>query len=228
MARCAFLVVNRVIRTRSMKPGLVLLLVTLLVLLSLLLMERNLRPVVFAIAGQQVQIRAVQSINQAILEKVVSRIHYTDLYQVQKNTDNYITFMQPNTAVFNRVASEVALAVQEELGRLEEGRFSIPLGQVLGSHVFAAYGPNITIGVEALGPVHVEIDSQFESAGINQTRHIVRLHVETDMQIVVPLWDQKFPVQQTIDLAEGIIAGPVPKTVIDFQWGNSLMPRSNP
>lgn len=216
-----FLVVIGLTRAGELRPGVMLLVATLLIMLALLMMERSLRPVMLATAGQKVQIEAVQSINQAVLEKVVSRIKYTDLYLIQKNSDNYVTFMQPNTTEFNRVASDVALAIQEELGNLEDKRFSMPLGQVLGSHLFATAGPRLTVGVRALGPVHVEIDSQFHSAGINQTRHIVRLHIKTDMQVVVPLWREKLPVEQTLDLAEGIIAGPVPKTVVDFQWGAS-------
>lgn len=184
------------------------------------LAERALRPSLESIIRNLVQIRATEAINRAVLERVAPGVTYEDLYIIRENAEGLVTFLQPNTARVNRVAAQVGLAVQQEMKRMEEQPFSINLAQVFGSRLFATRGPVVHVSVQSIGTVRVNVDSRFEQAGMNQTRHVVYLKIRTEVQAVTPTFSTVYPVEETVPLVEGIIVGPIPKMgLFDFRTG---------
>ncbi len=192
------------------------LLVFMLLLLAgtLYLLEATLRPSLEAVIQHTIQIRATEAINRAVLDRVAGTVSYEDLYLIKQNQEGQVTFLQPNTPRINRVAAQVALAVQQEMKKMEDQYFGINLSQVLGSKLFATRGPALTVSVESIGTVRVTIDSRFEQAGLNQTRHITYLKVRAEIQAVTPTFRQTFPVEEQVPLVEGIIVGPVPDGIL--------------
>lgn len=172
-------------------------------------MERTLRPTMEAVIRHTVQIRATEAINRAI-QGIAGAVRYEDLYLIRQNQEGMITFLQPNTPEINRLVTQVALAVQQELRRMQSQTFTITLAQVLGTRLFATRGPGLTVSVQSIGTVTVDVQSRFEQAGLNQTRHVVFLRVHADVQAVAPTFQQVFPVEEQVPLVEGIIVGPVP------------------
>ncbi len=190
----------------------------LLLVGAVFVMEMALRPSLEAAIQQSVQIRAREAINRAILSKVVAGIAYQDLYTIKENSQGGVAFVQPNYAVVNKVAADVSLAVQRELKKMEDQYFGIYLSQVFGSKLFATRGPALWVGMESIGAVHVDLESRFDQAGFNQTRHLVYLNVRADIQVVAPTFKKVFPVGERVPLAEGIIVGPVPaQGILDFR-----------
>lgn len=178
------------------------------------LLEVTLRPTLEAVIQHTIQIRATEAINRAVLDRVAGTVSYEDLYLIKQNQEGQVTFLQPNTPRINRVAAQVALAVQQEMKKMEDQYFGINLSQVLGSKLFATRGPALTVSVESIGTVRVTVDSRFEQAGLNQTRHIVYLKVRAEIQAVTPTFRQTFPVEEQVPLVEGIIVGPVPDGIL--------------
>ncbi len=183
----------------------------------LYVLERTLRPSLEAVIRHTIQIRATEAINRAILERVAGSVKYEDLYLIRTNRDGLVTFLQPNTPEINRLASQVALAVQQEMKKMEDQYFGINLSQVVGSKLFATRGPALTVSVESIGTVRVRVQSRFEQAGLNQTRHIVYLVVRAEIQAVTPTFRDVFPVEEEVPLVEGIVVGPVPEGIFNFR-----------
>lgn len=199
------------IRRVPVVTGRILLVLTVLAAAATVLLEIALRPAMETVVQQVVQARAAEAINRAVLDHVVRRgISYADLYRADKNKDGLITFLQPNTTEINRVASAVQLDVQAALRKMQDQYWGVTLSQVLGSRLFAARGPSVTVRMESVGNVRVNVDSRFDQAGLNQSRHIVYLLVKAEVQAVAPLMRKTFSVEQQVPLAEGIIVGPVP------------------
>lgn len=173
-------------------------------------LEYTLRPGLEAAIRHTIQIRTTEAINRAVLQRVAGSVRYEDLYLIRTNREGLVTFLQPNTPEINRVASQVALAVQQELKKMEDQYFGINLSQVVGSKLFATRGPALTVSVESIGTVRVRVESRFEQAGLNQTRHIVYLGVRAEVQAITPIFREVFPVEEEVPLVEGIIVGPVP------------------
>jgi sporulation protein YunB len=192
-------------------------LILFLVIQSFLLAERMLRPAILSAATIKADLMATDAINQAILEKVARNILYSDLINLEKDATGRILMAQLNTMEVNRLLAETTLATSETVNTLEKEPIYLPLGEVFGSYLFAAYGPRIPIRLIPMGRVTTNILDVFEEAGINQTRHKIYLVVHTEIRIIVPFISKPVRVTTTVPIADNVYIGEVPDTVINLQ-----------
>ena len=61
----------------------------------------------------------------------------------------------------------------------------------------------------------VDYATEFESTGINQTRHRIYIIVTTDIKLIVPLVSEEIRVTTNIPIAETIIIGDVPEQFVN-------------
>lgn len=195
--------------------------VSALVLVSLLFvaLELKVKPTFLAIAEKKAEIMAIQALNRAVDQEVVSRVDYADLIRIERTGEGYVSHMVPNLIEVNRLITIITLTVQEELSDLETSSFGIPLGEILGSHLFAAYGPRMTVGMIPLGVVNVQPVEYFQEAGINQVRHSIYVEATVRVQVVVPLSRRETTIVSQFPVAEAIIVGPVPQQYLHFNFG---------
>ena len=197
------------------------------VLLVSLAVERALAPGLMAIAKREVEIRAVEAITAAIQEQLAGRYRPEDVVQVRYQGGRPV-FVQVNTPLIVDVQARVLRAVQERLNGLRGSSVHIPLGAALGSELLAAWGPGIGVRMVPLGRVDVDVESQFQSAGINQVRHSVVLVVRTTMGVMIPLYGDTVPVQVSLPLVETVIPGEVPPWVAPWPGASSPSGSSSP
>lgn len=175
--------------------------------------ERNIRPTVLAMSEIKARLIASQAISKAVNEKIASH-DFDDIMFVKTDNNGKVTMVQANTVKMNRLASDTTLAIQEEIQDMAARGLSIPLSNVFGSQIFASAGPKIRVDILPAGSVNVDFYTDFEEAGINQTRLKVYLIVKTNVQIIVPLASNKVDVTAHIPVAETIIVGDVPESYI--------------
>jgi len=191
-------------------------------LLALFLLEWRLRAALEIVAATQARWAATEAIQQAVVDNIAGEVNYNNLIQ-PGSSDGRIVFMQADALSISRLQARAQLAIQERLARLQAKTYYIPLGQVLGLKLLAAYGPPVPLRFVPMGTVSVSVGDTFEAAGINQTRHRIYLQVESEVQVVAPLNREQVRVASTIPVAEAIIVGPVPQTYIslgsDFMKG---------
>lgn len=106
--------------------------------------------------------------------------------RIKKDNDGNITLMQANTMLMNKVASDVALTIQDHFSKIKTTSERIPLGNVLGSQLLAQHGAKIELEVTPLGMVNVNFGTEFEHSGINQTRHRIYLIIHSTVRVIVP------------------------------------------
>lgn len=196
------------------RPGMALLIGLILVggLAAFLSLELSLRGTFAELAKAQASWALNEAIHRAVLEQVAADVSYSDLVKVEKN-DQGVMLLQANTARVMQVTSEATLKIQKALSEIKERKLGIPLGQILGSDLLAAYGPKITFTVIPIGTVRTGLTDSFTSAGINQTRHRIFLQVDAWAEILVPLLKTEVEIQTTVPLADAVIVGPVPDMV---------------
>lgn len=182
-----------------------------LVLGVFLVVERNIKPTLLALAEARAKIVAVEAMNDAVSEEIVESVKYQDLISLHKDTRGRVVLMQPNTVEISRLASKVTTYIQGRLESLKSEQVEIPLGQVFGSKLLANFGPRLKVGLIPVGTVKVNLVSDFREAGINQTLHQLFLEVTATVQIVVPLVYSTTEVSTTVPLAETVIVGEVPQ-----------------
>ncbi len=174
------------------------------------LLEVYLTPALLATAEYKTRIQATEAIYRAIKNEIVAGISYQDLVHIEKDNRGGVAYMEANYAEVDRLVSRAALAIQDELKRLEGQVIRIPLGLALGSKFFAAYGPQLSTTIIPIGVANLELKDWFTDAGINQTKHTIELVAEVDMKVIIPLVTSSFKVTTRVPLTSLVIVGDVP------------------
>lgn len=200
-----------------------LILVTLIMVLIIYIVEANIKPTVKSIAQSKANLTANQIINKTIYEEILEEFNYSDLIETHKDSDNKVTLIQANSVQISRLITSTNLKIKEALENLEDEKIYIPLGQALGSYIFATHGPKIKVTIVPVGELEVNLLQDFYEAGINQTRHILYLDIKTTLNVVIPTLSEKITVSTKAPIAETIIVGPVPNTIVRLDGLNNLL-----
>ncbi|MHB1315830.1 MAG: sporulation protein YunB [Christensenellales bacterium] len=187
-------------------------LVTVLVLF-ILYFENSLKPAVLALSEAKLKTLATEQMNDSVLE-LTSKITYTDLVNITYDKEGKVAMLQANTVVMSRLSAQIANSAQEKIAELQMQGIGIPLGNIIGGQLFAGLGPKITVNIIPAGSVKAEFASEFESSGINQTRHRIFIVLTAIVNIVVPGASQKVEVVVEVPISETIIIGNVPQNYI--------------
>ncbi|MDD4797901.1 MAG: sporulation protein YunB, partial [Eubacteriales bacterium] len=98
----------------------------------------------------------------------------------------------------------------------------IPIGSVLGSQLLSGRGPLIYVRIIPVGSVITIFNTEFENAGINQTRYRIIMNADTSVRIVMPGGGQKVEISAEIPVAEAIIVGDVPGSFVQVDDTSKL------
>ncbi len=211
--------------TEKKRPSLLRRLAVLLLTLTLagLWMQRNLSQVVLSMAYANARSLAVHVLNQAVQEMVDTGIAYDEIMQVHRDEAGRVTLLKANTSLMNGLASETALRAQASLASLENQFISIPLGAALGMTILAGSGPRIRVQILPVGAVSAQFSTEFQSAGINQTRHRILLTLEATVRLVIPTGVREVAVSTQMAVAESIIVGQVPDSFVDVNNDSDML-----
>ena len=114
-------------------------------------------------------------------------LDYEDFVDVHYDAEGEASMLSANTILMNRIAADAATAAQENIDTLADEGITLPLGSALGSGVFSGKGPRLRFEILPVGTVKTAFVTEFESAGINQTRHKISLEATASVRIVLAL-----------------------------------------
>lgn len=210
---------SKPLRRKKRKRVIILTLIFLLLIYLFYKIDRDLKPVMLAICDSEARYISTEMINSTIREEFGNKISYDDLMTIKTDKDGNVVMIQANTVELNRIGSEIALSVQERIRGIGVRVVKIPLGVILKNDLFAYYGPKVKFNMLPTGSVITSYRSEFQDAGINQTRHIVYLDVTANVQVVVPTARNSISITTSVPIAESIIVGKVPNTYANFGEG---------
>ena len=179
--------------------------------------ERSVTPSLMAMAETRATVLATDMINQVISRCVIDEVKADQLVSVEKNQAGDIALVRLNTMAINWIETTVVQSVQAALKNLQDEAIEIPIGQALGSRVFAAAGPRIRVHVIPMGSVFTQVTDRFESAGINQVKHCVYLNAEVRLRVMAPLSSSTVVIRTTNPITALILPGKVPVTHVQVQ-----------
>ena len=190
--------------------------ILILILIALFFMlENNISQVILDMAYADAYALAVEVLNQGVANVMKTGVSYDDLMQVRMDGNGRITMLQANTICMNQLAAQTALAAQEALSQQENQYIYLPLGAALGVNFLAGSGPELAVKIVPVGSVSTQFATEFESAGINQTRHKIYLALKATVQVVIPTGTRRVDVATQVSIAESIIVGDVPDSFVD-------------
>lgn len=186
-------------------------------LIIFLIIDRGIKPTVIAMSEAQVRYIAIKAMNNAVKKVLNSDIKYTDLINVMTDRNGKISLIQANTIRMNALATETSSLAQEEIRSMGAEGIYIPLGSIFNSKILAGLGPRIKVTIIPIGSVAIDFATEFENAGINQTRHKIYMVMEANVRIVVPLGSDTANIKTRVPITETIIVGDVPDYYINVE-----------
>lgn len=190
-------------------------LILLLVAAMFLLLEKNLSQTLLDMAYATAHSIALETVNKAAQQVVGEGVAYAELMDVQTDREGRVTMLRANTMRMNQLATQTAILAQQELNSIENQVVKVPLGAALGIRFLGGFGPRLGVQIVPVGAVSTHYETEFETAGINQTRHKIFLTLETSVSLIVPADSRMVTVISTVPIAESIIVGQVPDSFVD-------------
>ena len=214
--RPGFFYYRRRLDRRALIRVLSLLLAVSLLALTLTATAR-MRPLLESLATTRVSNTVNRIISEAVNEAIQNGdISYERLISLEKDDEGKITAVHSNMAAFNRLQSQILDIILAKIDQVSARELSIPIGTLTGSALLAGRGPRIRVRMESVGSSTARFNNQFESAGINQTKHQIILEVEVSVAILLPGFTTATKVSTAVTVAETVIVGAVPDTYTYF------------
>lgn len=187
-----------------------------LVIWILTVFERAVIPTLIAVSETEV----TRVANQAMIDTVNSHISNfmedKNLLEFKTGPTGELLYVQVNSADLNRIQSEALTVLQEAFRELAGFKVYVPLGQALGSRIFAPSGPRIPVTLYPYGSVKVEVQDSYDTTGINQTKFEVWLRITCMVRVVIPLIQARTEVATEVPLTTVLIPGKVPPTYLSI------------
>ena len=141
-------------------------------------------PTIMAVADSEMRAKATEIVNKAIIDEYSNQFNYDEIIKADKDSVGNIVMLKADTLKMNKIACDVALKSQKELMKLGDVGIKVPIGYITRNNILSYYGPSVTIKMQPIGQVETKYSSEFESAGINQTRHKIYVKVKTTVRVI--------------------------------------------
>lgn len=156
--------------------------------------------------------KANNIMNKAVKE-VMQNYTYNDFVNIEKDEDGNIIVIQTNVVDVNNAVSQIALKIQEGIDNAPLTTIYINYGSISGVEILKNFGPKFNVELESAGSINIDIQSEFENAGINQTIHRIYLNINTEIGILTPFGCFSNCMSSKILLVESVIVGEIPQNL---------------
>ena len=202
---------------QSLSPGQKALLFLIGLIVSVVLVDLRLRPYIQSISSYQARIYGTRVINDAIYAELAKdNVRYDNLVTLTQNAQGEITSLQTDMVALGRLRGRVTDSVLQEIDEMGKQDIYLSLGTLSGAQLLSGRGPDLNLKVVPSGYMTSEIRNQFDSAGINQTRHQIMLCIDMRVLAIIPGYTVATDIHTEYCLAETVIIGTVPDTFLNM------------
>ncbi|MEG0773196.1 sporulation protein YunB [Clostridium sp.] len=178
-------------------------------------------PTVMTTCDAEMKVKATEVINKAIFNEYSNNFNYDEVIKIEKDGEGNITMLKADTLKMNKIATSVAINAQNELQKIGEVGVKVPVGYLTKNNILAYYGPKVTVRMMPIGYIETKYSSQFETAGINQTRHKIYVETITRIRVIIPMAHSDVIIRNQVPIAETIIVGKVPQTSLQMNLNDN-------
>ena len=192
-----------------------LLIIILVLTAAFFLFRRKYQDVIVALAQTQVINTTSDLINDAIDQQIDAgdsmdgRVMY-----FEKDLDGRIAALKTNMNEVIRLGTQVLNIINDEILARDASQLGIPLGNSFFPEFLSGRGLSIPVEILAIRNSDASFTSDFSEAGINQTLHRLNMEVRVDVSVLVLGRTESFAVNSQVMVAETIIIGQVPDTLL--------------
>lgn len=154
-------------------------------------------------------------INDAIDTQIeTGTIQYDRIVYFEKDLEGRITALKTNMSEVNRLKTAILNLINDEIMEMDTSAIGIPLGSLILPEFLSGRGPAIPVQILSISNSDAGFDSFFTEAGINQTLQKLTMDVSVDVTVLVLGKTESFTVTSQVVVAETIIVGQVPDTLL--------------
>jgi sporulation protein YunB len=151
---------------------------------------------------------------------VLNNTDYSKIVTVTKDENN-TNIVKTDVVQINKIASDIAIKIEERFKNVSDEKIQMPIGAVTGSKYLSGIGPNIKISVIPTGNVLTELKTEFKAQGINQTVYRIYLELTSNVSILTPYKSIDETIVNQVLLVETVIVGNVPETYYNLEGINT-------
>lgn len=148
---------------------------------------------------------------------ILAQYDYQNTVQMIRSDDGKNSILKTDIVTINKIASDIAIAIQNEIDDLEKQEIEIPVGALTGNKYLAGMGPNIKIKIISAGDIVTDIKTEFKAAGINQTVYRIYLNLECNVSILTAYKTIGDTIINQVLLVETVVVGEVPETYLELE-----------
>lgn len=168
-----------------------------------------------SLAETQVRNSTSDLINDAIDKQIeIGNIQYDRIVFFEKDLNGRITALKTNISEVNRLKTDILNIINDEILALDTSGLGIPLGSLLLPEFLSGKGPEIPVHILSIRNSDASFHSDFSEAGINQTMQQLTMDVSVDVAVLVLGETNSFTVTSQVVVAETVIVGQVPDTLL--------------
>ena len=189
-------------------------------LIFLLTLRYKYRDVIIELARISVKNTTSDMINDAIdLQVTEGSIAYDRIVFFEKDLEGRITALKTNMSEVNHLKTEILGIINDEILSLDTTAMGIPVGSLFLPEILSGKGPVIPVQILSIRNSDADFLSDFSASGINQTLHQLNMEVSIEVSVLVLGQTDSFTVTSQVLVAETVIVGDVPQTLL--QTGGS-------
>lgn len=184
-------------------------------ILLLILFRIKFHETIRSLAETQVKNATSDLINDAIDKQIdAGNILYDRIVYFEKDLNGKITALKTNMSEVNRLKTSILNIINDEILTMDTTDMGIPIGSLILPEVFAGRGFQIPVHILSISNSDADFESHFTEAGINQTLQKIIMNIRVDVAILVLGKTENFTVSSQVVVAETIIVGQVPDTLL--------------
>ncbi len=184
----------------------------IILLISTIAIDKQIRPVIEQSAKYHTQIIATKIINRTIsdtMPKIKSQVTaFTDLV---KDQNGNILAVSADSIGINNATSILTDSIMKGLKEIKNEHIDIHIGTLSGINFLSGRGPKLRFKLVPMGNVKSELSSEFESCGINQSVHRIVLKINVTVNAFIPGYSIGCDIDYDYILSETVIVGTVPQ-----------------
>ncbi len=181
--------------------------------------QNVINPIIKTYSSAETTALTERAINLAVSNVINRTISYDSLIDIHYTPTGEIASFSANQYEINTITREIVKEAQYQMKNLGEDGLFLNLGTFTGVPFFIGRGPLVKLKIVPIGAVTSNFDSEFDSVGINMTKHTLFLYINTHVSIVLPIKSYEVYSNVQVMLAESIIIGKVPEVYLN---GNGI------
>ena len=133
------------------------------------------------------------------------------LVQIERNNSGEILAVSSNVVQMNQLKADILKKAQESLKDFGHMDIKVPIGTLLGGELLHGRGPEIPVRITLTGNITADFASNFESAGINQTKHQIIMKLNIHIYTYLSGAKAGADLTSSVPIAETVIVGETPQ-----------------